>query len=173
MMIFSFNNSNFTQQNRLTEHGGEGKFKKVKNFSGLHTKLCNSSFPNSVRRGCVNTMSTAIAINSLFLSRFYSYSSNFRVVDKSIPVVKTLQNEQAQIVLNRMFEHSSAELRSFLDKNVMHLLDSKYLVDSKFLLNDVDELKSLKDSDLSVFSTFSGVYSFTPPWGVCQLFLNM
>ena len=45
-----------------------------------------------------------------------------------------------------MYEHSSGDLKSFLDKNVMHLLDSKYLVESKFLLNDIKELKSVKDS---------------------------
>ena len=56
-----------------------------------------------------------------------------------------------------MYEHSSGALRSFLDEHVMHLLDSKYLVESNFLLNDISELKSVKDSDLSVFSRYSGV----------------
>lgn len=42
----------------------------------------------------------------------------------------------------------------------MHLLDSKYLVESSFLLKGINELKSVKDSDLSVFSKFSGVYVF-------------
>lgn len=80
------------------------------------------------------------------LTRSYSSSSKNASVDKSIPVVKTLQNKKAQIVLNKMYEHSSGNLRSFLDENVMHLLDSKYLVESKFLLNDIKELKSVKDS---------------------------
>ena len=82
----------------------------------------------------------------LFLTRSYCSSSKNTPLDKSIPVVKTLQNEQAQLVLNKMYEHSSGDLKSFLDKNVMHLLDSKYLVESKFLLNDIKELKSVKDS---------------------------
>ena len=59
-----------------------------------------------------------------------------------------------------MYSYSSGDLKSFLDEHVMHLLDFKYLVKSNFLLNGINELKSVKDSDLSVFSKFSGVYVF-------------
>ena len=85
-------------------------------------------------------------LKSLFLTRSYSSTVKSTLVDNSIPVVKTLQNEQAQIVLNNMYSYSSGDLKSFLDEHVMHLLDFKYLVKSNFLLNGINELKSVKDS---------------------------
>ena len=45
-----------------------------------------------------------------------------------------------------MYSYSSGDLKSFLDEHVMHLLDFKYLVKSNFLLNGINELKSVKDS---------------------------
>ena len=93
---------------------------------------------------------------SIFLTRSYSSHRPMEIntsgtgrSDKSIPVVKTLQalwGEKAQIVLTKMYELSSGDLRKFLTENTSHLLNSKYLVESEFLLNDIFELKSVEGS---------------------------
>lgn len=135
-------------------------FKGLNNYS-LPPKLVGTS-PRTIYRQVenhtyLNNPGTrryfSTKLKSLFLTRSYSSTVKSTLVDNSIPVVKTLQapphgggGEQAQIVLNKMYSYSSGDLKSFLDEHVMHLLDSKYLVKSNFLLNGINELKSVKDS---------------------------
>lgn len=104
------------------------------------------------KQASANATMALSTIKSLFLTKSYSTHNPSKItsLDKSLSVVKTLKNEQAQIVLNKMYEYSSGDLRIFLEANVKHLLNPKYLVESKFFadsaLKDISEVKSVKDS---------------------------